>query len=66
MKLFYTLMFSLLIFMSLMQPVAGIFHKLSLVISLFIIIVSVVLHKKIIVQNVQASVFFSMYTFFVS
>lgn len=50
--------------MSLMQPVAGIFHKLSLVISLFIIIVSVVLHKKIIVQNVQASVFFSMYTFF--
>lgn len=64
MKLFYTLMFSLLIFMSLMQPVAGIFHKLSLVISLFIIIVSVVLHKKIIVQNVQASVFFSMYTFF--
>lgn len=64
MKVFYTLMFSLLIFMSLMQPVAGIFHKLSLVISLFIIIVSVVLHKKIIVQNVQASAFFSMYTFF--
>lgn len=46
MKIFYTLMFSTLIFMSLMQPVAGIYHKLSLVIGLFIIVISVLLHKK--------------------
>jgi O-antigen ligase len=64
MKIFYTLMFSTLIFMSLMQPVAGIYHKLSLVIGLFIIVISVLLHKKIHIHNVQACVFFSLYTFF--
>ncbi|KEK09713.1 hypothetical protein EP18_21430 [Lysinibacillus sphaericus] len=64
MKLFITLVFSALIFMSLMQPVDGIYHKISLIISLFIIIISILQHKKISIQNVQASVFFSMYTFF--
>lgn len=64
MQLLYTLLFSLLVFMSLMQPVAGIFHKLSLLISLLIILVSFFIHKKIFIHNVQASVFFSMYTFF--
>jgi O-antigen ligase len=47
-----------------MQPVDGIYHKISLIISLFIIIISILQHKKISIQNVQASVFFSMYTFF--
>ena len=64
MKLFYTLVFSALILMSLLQPVDGIYHKLSLVISLLMIIISLLWHKKIIIQNVQASIFFSIYTFF--
>lgn len=64
MKLFITLVFSALIFMSLMQPVDGIYHKVSLIISFFIIIISILQHKKISIHNVQASVFFSMYTFF--
>jgi len=64
MKLFYTLVFSALILMSLLQPVDGIYHKLSLVFSLLMIIISLLWHKKIIIQNVQASIFFSIYTFF--
>jgi len=64
MKLCSTLLFSALIFMSLMQPVEGIYHKLTLLISLVIILLSFLMHKKIIIQNVQASLFFSLYTFF--
>ncbi|MGE7997352.1 O-antigen ligase family protein [Lysinibacillus sp. NPDC093190] len=50
--------------MSLMQPVEGIYHKLTLLICLVIIFLSFLMHKKIIIQNVQASLFFSLYIFF--
>ncbi|GLC87321.1 hypothetical protein LYSBPC_04480 [Lysinibacillus piscis] len=46
-----------------MQPVAGIYHKLSLLLCFIIIVVTYLLHATIRIPHVQASLLFSSYTF---
>lgn len=61
MKFFYTLLFAVLAFMSLMQPMDGIYHKLSLVVSVLFILFSVLLRQKIVIHNDKAVLFFGLY-----